>query len=152
MPPPSTIPAALRKRNRSRKSCDDDSTNRKRPKLDMALYWGSVADTGAILRGKLAGAVYNKDEDRIYIVPEVPENAVKSRTLKAVYGSKAGFPTKMFGDLTFDNFNSPCGMGITGGLIDYRTYPTPMLNEAPKFKLINGSSTEEALVHAVYVG
>ena len=111
--------------------------------------WGQTPH--APLRGVHAGGLrYPTD------VPYEVPRAIPNGTLRlAVYGSMDGPPTAMFGDLRFDKFNSPCGLG-NGELIDYRLYPTPMLNESftsadPPLPptLVNASSTEQAIFHAM---
>ena len=104
-------------------------------------YWGPMKPP-VILRGCIAGGIH-EPTDSTYCIPSVTSN---SATKLAVYGSKLGLGFK------FDEFNSPCGLGSIGEPVDYRKYPTPMLNERPSFKIMNMNSTEHAILHAVSVG
>ena len=132
----------------------------KRPDTHSYAFWGRSSSDP--LRGHLAGGI-RYPTDVLYRVPNSNStpSVTPSGTLRvAVFGSRRmGEPTTL-GELKFDTFNDPCSFGDKGALVDYRLFPTPMLNEPYVKKdgkvepptLINASSAEQAIIYANSVG
>ena len=123
-------------------------------------FWGRSTGTSC-LRGVLAGGI-RYPSDAHFRIPRV---SAKPNLRLAVYGRSSTTETSLLDGLVYDSFNAPCNLGVPGELVDYLQHPTPMLNEpyvsVPRENkkplkqppiLVNASSAEKAIFHAVAVG